>query len=95
MKSLILNSLLVLIATTAFAAHAVTPPPARKAPTPPSGPTPHMPDGAVDLSGVWVLSGSPNLPVIRPTRRKRKNSTKPERPTKARTTLLRFVCQTD
>ncbi|HEY3824308.1 MAG TPA: hypothetical protein VGL82_07095 [Bryobacteraceae bacterium] len=67
MKSLIFSSLLVLaapvlIATTAFAANAVTPPPVRKAPPPPSGPTPHMPDGAVDLSGVWVLSGSPNLP---------------------------------
>src|SRR6185437_14530693 len=35
---------------------------ARKAPKPPSGPTPHTPEGAVDLSGVWVVSGSLNLP---------------------------------
>jgi hypothetical protein len=32
----------------------VTPPPARKAPTPPNGPTPRAEDGKVDLSGVWV-----------------------------------------
>lgn len=40
----------------------VPPVPARKAPTPPTGPTPHMPEGTVDLSGVWVLSGSTLLP---------------------------------
>src|SRR5262249_54323358 len=28
---------------------------------PPSGATPHV-EGKVDLQGVWVLSGSPNLP---------------------------------
>ena len=35
-------------------AEGVTPPPARKAPAPPSGPTPRAEDGRVDLSGVWV-----------------------------------------
>jgi hypothetical protein len=37
-------------------------PVAKKPPAPPSGPTPHTPEGAVDLSGVWVISGSINLP---------------------------------
>jgi hypothetical protein len=37
-------------------------PAAKRPPPPPSGPTPHAADGKVDLSGVWVLSGSPNLP---------------------------------
>jgi hypothetical protein len=52
----------VLIAGLALAAGPVTPPAARKAPPPPSGPAPHIPDGTADLSGVWVLSGSTNLP---------------------------------
>jgi hypothetical protein len=37
-------------------------PPARKPPPPPSGTAPKAADGKVDLSGVWVLSGSTNLP---------------------------------
>jgi hypothetical protein len=37
-------------------------PAARKAPPPPSGATPHTPEGTVDFGGVWVLSGSTNLP---------------------------------
>jgi hypothetical protein len=37
-------------------------PVAKKPPAPPAGPTPHTPEGAVDLSGVWVISGSINLP---------------------------------
>src|ERR1700735_109399 len=41
---------------------AVPEPPVRKPPPPPAGATPHTQDGKVDLSGVWVLSGSPNLP---------------------------------
>jgi hypothetical protein len=41
---------------------AVPTPVAKKPPAPPSGPTPHTPEGTVDLSGVWVISGSPNLP---------------------------------
>jgi hypothetical protein len=40
----------------------VPPAAARKPPPPPSGPTPHTPEGAVDFSGVWVLSGSTLLP---------------------------------
>ena len=43
----------------------VPPVQARKPPAPPSGPTPHMQDGKVDLSGVWVptsivLPGDPS-----------------------------------
>jgi hypothetical protein len=59
-------SLSIVMALAAVAAYgqvkAVPPPVARKAPPPPSGATPHMPDGTVDLSGVWVLTGSTNLP---------------------------------
>ena len=51
----------LIFASVALAA-GVTPPPVRQAPPAPKGPTPHMPDGTVDLSGVWVLSGSPDLP---------------------------------
>jgi len=40
----------------------VNPPPAKRAPSAPSGPTPRVPGGKVDFSGVWVLAGSPNLP---------------------------------
>jgi hypothetical protein len=36
---------------------------AKKAPQPPAGSTPRTPEGNVDLSGVWVLSGSPVLPA--------------------------------
>jgi hypothetical protein len=39
----------------------VPPVQAKKAPTPPTGPTPHTDDGKVDLSGVWV-PGSTTLP---------------------------------
>jgi hypothetical protein len=42
-------------------ANGVNPPPARKAPAPPSGATPRAEDGKVDLSGVWVPT-STNLP---------------------------------
>jgi hypothetical protein len=38
-------------------------PPARRPPPPPSGATPRTPDGKVDLSGVWVVSGSTLLPA--------------------------------
>jgi hypothetical protein len=44
-----------------YAVEGVPPVPARKAPKPPAGPTPRTEDGKVDLSGVWVLSGSPVL----------------------------------
>jgi len=37
-------------------------PVAKKAPPPPAGATPHTPEGTVDFGGVWVLSGSTNLP---------------------------------
>jgi hypothetical protein len=40
----------------------VPPVPARKAPAPPSGPTPKTPEGKTDFSGVWVLSGKTTLP---------------------------------
>ena len=40
----------------------VTPPPVRKPPAPPTGATPKNYDGHPSLEGVWVLSGSPNLP---------------------------------
>ena len=40
----------------------VPPPPAKKAPTPPSGPTPRTQDGKVDLSGVWAPPATLNLP---------------------------------
>ena len=39
-------------------ADGVPPPKARKAPKPPSGPTPRAEDGKVDLSGVWVPKGT-------------------------------------
>jgi hypothetical protein len=43
----------------------VDPPPARKAPAPPSGATPRAEDGRVDLSGVWVPTRTvlPNNPA--------------------------------
>jgi hypothetical protein len=60
---------LLFVATPLFApailsaqVKAVPEPPARKPPPPPAGPTPRAPDGKVDLSGVWVVSGSTNLP---------------------------------
>src|SRR5690242_2640156 len=40
----------------------VPPPVARKAPSPPSGPVPHTPDGKVDFSGVWVVATNLVLP---------------------------------
>jgi hypothetical protein len=40
----------------------VPPVPAKKPPAPPSGPTPRTPDGKVDFSGVWVISGKTVLP---------------------------------
>lgn len=40
----------------------VPPPIAKKAPAPPSGPTPHTPDGKVDFSGVWVVATNLVLP---------------------------------
>jgi len=40
----------------------VPPVPARKAPTPPSGPAPKTPEGKPDFSGVWVVSGKTVLP---------------------------------
>jgi hypothetical protein len=46
---------------TAAKPRSVPPVVAKKAPAPPSGPTPHQPDGTVDLSGVWVPT-SINLP---------------------------------
>jgi hypothetical protein len=53
----------LLIAAPLFSqVKAVPEPPVRKPPPPPSGATPHTQDGKVDLSGVWVLSGSANLP---------------------------------
>jgi hypothetical protein len=39
-------------------ADGVPPPKARKAPKPPSGPTPRAEDGKVDYSGVWVPKGT-------------------------------------
>jgi hypothetical protein len=42
-------------------AKGVPPPQPKKAPAPPSGPTPRAEDGKVDLSGVWVPT-STNLP---------------------------------
>ena len=58
-----LSIVVALTAATSYGqVRAVAPPVARKAPPPPSGATPHMPDGTADLSGVWVLSGSTNLP---------------------------------
>src|SRR5579862_9185908 len=54
---------LVLAAVPLFAqVKSVPEPPVRKPPPPPAGSTPRALDGKVDLSGVWVLSGSPNLP---------------------------------
>lgn len=43
-------------------AKGVPTPVAKRPPPPPPGAPPHTPDGKIDLSGVWVLSGSPNLP---------------------------------
>jgi hypothetical protein len=50
----------------------VTPPPARKPPTPPSGPTPRAEDGKVDLSGVWVPTSTllPSDPSYQPWAKK-------------------------
>ena len=45
-------------AEAARLADGVPPPKARKAPKPPSGPTPRAEDGKVDLSGVWVPKGT-------------------------------------
>ncbi len=46
------------LALLASAQNRVPEPPARKPPPPPAGATPRTPDGKVDLSGVWVVSGS-------------------------------------
>lgn len=40
----------------------VPPVPAKKAPAPPAGSTPRTPEGKVDFSGVWVVSGKTTLP---------------------------------
>src|SRR5579872_3236620 len=54
---------LLLLAAPLFAQVKFVPePPARKPPPPPSGAAPRAADGKVDLSGVWVVSGSTNLP---------------------------------
>ncbi|MDE3157159.1 MAG: hypothetical protein KGM92_00120 [Acidobacteriota bacterium] len=45
-------------AESARLADGVPPPKARKAPKPPSGPTPRAEDGKVDFSGVWVPKGT-------------------------------------
>jgi hypothetical protein len=62
-------ALLSLLSLTVLSVNAQTPtkkgvplPPARKPPAPPSGATPKTPEGTVDFSGVWVVSGSINLP---------------------------------
>ena len=56
-------ALLAFVAMPLFSqVKAVPEPPVRKPPPPPAGATPRALDGKVDLSGVWVLSGSPNLP---------------------------------
>src|SRR5580704_5581516 len=52
----------IALALDASAQNRVPEPPARKPPPPPTGATPRTPDGKVDLSGVWVISGSINLP---------------------------------
>ena len=46
----------------------VTPPPAKKAPAPPSGATPKTEDGKTDFSGVWVptTTNLPNDPSYKP-----------------------------
>jgi len=50
----------------------VPPPPAKKAPAPPSGPTPRAEDGKVDLSGVWVPTSTllPSDPSYQPWAKK-------------------------
>ena len=55
-------------AEAARLADGVPPPKARKAPKPPSGPTPRAEDGKVDLSGVWVpkSTGLPSDPLYTP-----------------------------
>jgi hypothetical protein len=56
-------AVLLLLAAPLFAqVKSVPEPPARKPPPPPSGATPRSGDGKVDLSGVWVVQGSTNLP---------------------------------
>ncbi|MBV8728807.1 MAG: hypothetical protein JO336_03255, partial [Acidobacteriia bacterium] len=49
-------------------AEGVDPPPAKKAPVPPTGPVPRAEDGRVDLSGVWVPTSTnlPSDPAYRP-----------------------------
>src|SRR5207248_4488121 len=51
---------------------AVPPVEPRKAPAPPSGPTPRMQDGKVDLSGVWVPTSTrlPSGPSYQPWAKK-------------------------
>lgn len=56
-------AVLLLLGAPLFAQVKFVPdPPARKPPPPPSGAAPRTADGKVDLSGVWVVSGSTNLP---------------------------------
>ena len=47
---------------TARRSDGVPPVQARKAPSPPTGPTPRSENGKVDFSGVWVPSANANLP---------------------------------
>jgi len=53
-------------------ANGVPPVQAKKAPAPPSGPTPRAEDGKVDLSGVWVPTSTmlPNDPSYQPSFKK-------------------------
>ncbi|HUI81809.1 MAG TPA: hypothetical protein VLY24_27995, partial [Bryobacteraceae bacterium] len=53
-------------------AEGVSPPPARRPPTPPNGPTPRAEDGKVDLSGVWVPKSTllPSDPSYQPAYQK-------------------------
>jgi hypothetical protein len=53
-------------------AEGVDPPPARKAPAPPSGRTPRAEDGKVDLSGIWVPTSTvlPSDPSYQPAYQK-------------------------
>jgi len=59
-------------ATAKRKAEGVNPPPARKAPAPPSGRTPRAEDGKVDLSGVWVPTSTllPSDPPYQPAYQK-------------------------